>query len=824
MRLVETLLQDLRYSLRTLAKSPGFTAVAILTLALGIGANTAIFSMVDWLILRPLPVRDPGQLTRLVAERSAGGFTNGFSYPTIQDIRDQTPSIFSSVAGVQPFHTDGISVDGNTSRIFTNYVTGNFFETLGIQPALGRFIRPSEGKVAGADPVLVISYSYWQTRFGADPAVAGRKVSINGRPVTVIGVAPKGFRGAVPILDTQGYLPFGMAAFGADRDILTDRRPASVNGFAMIIARRKPGVTLAGAQPVLDVAAKDLAREYPKLDDWRSIRGKPLTSAPPADGTPIPLAALAAIFLSLAAAVLILACVNIASLLLVRSAVRAREMAVRSALGAARSRLVRQLLTDSILLATLGCAGGIAVGLAASDVLSAMPLGTSIPIHPDFVFSWRVYAYAVAVALATGIAVGLIPALRGSRSNSNDLIREGARSVSPARQRLRSALVIAEVSGSLMLLIIAGLFVRSLRQVQHVDLGFEPIHVLNLSMDPHEAGYDEARGRRFFAGVLTRLREVPGIQSASVASAVPLGTYSYFSPVLVDGETTPKPRRLPNAGYCAVSPGYFETMRIPIVRGRDFSDSDNQTSPRAAIINESMAREYWPDQDPLGHHFVLGDAPTHSMEVIGIAKNSVTGDITDSAVPFVYEPFAQAYRQPATLQIRAADPVSLAPAILEVIRSAEPAMPVYDVETMAQSLGGIDGLLLYKLGAWLAGAMGALGLILAIIGVYGVISYSAGQRTHEIGIRMALGARPHEILLMMIRGGVAVVGAGVIVGLALAAAVSRAVASLLVGVTPLDPVTFASASLVLGSIALLACYIPARRATRVDPLISLRHN
>ncbi|HLJ44780.1 MAG TPA: ABC transporter permease [Bryobacteraceae bacterium] len=820
---VETLFQDVRYSLRTLRKTPGFTAIAILTLALGIGANTAIFSMVDWLLLRPLPVKDPGQLTYVVVQRTDGGWANGFSYPNFEDIRRETGSVFSHVVGLQPFQMDGLNVDGSTSTIWTSYVTGNFFEMLGIQPALGRFILPSEGRVAGADPVLVLSYSFWQTRFGGDPGVVGRKAAINGHPVTIIGVAPKGFRGVLAILDTQGYLPMGMSIANLEKkDSLADRGTLME---LMIIARLKQGVSLAQAQPALDVVAKQLAHEYPKVDEWRSMRASALGAAPPSASPESPVKFIGAVFLALAGMVLLLACVNVAALLLVRAGVRGREMAVRSALGAARGRLVRQLLTDSSLLALLGCAGGIVLGLAGSGALNAIPLGSTIPVVLEFGLNWRVFAYAMGAAAATGIIVGIVPALRASRLNLADVLQEGGRSFTAGRQRLRSILVVAEVSGSLTLLIVAGLFVRSLQMVQHVDLGFDPSHILNVTVDPHEAGYDTQRSARFFDELVTRVRQMPGVQSATVAATVPMGNVSLGGSLTINGYQSRIPGATPSAGYNAVSSGYFATMRLPLLRGRDFRDSDNESAQHVAVINEAMASQYWPDRDPIGSSFILREDPSHAMQIVGIAKNSRSGSIAESFAPYFYVPFAQKYTQPATLQLRvmSGDPLPMAKSVLGMVRAIEPAMPVYDVQTMNQALESLNGLLLYKLGAGLAGGLGLLGLVLAIVGVYGVVSFSANQRTHEIGIRMALGARRPVILGMIFRQGLVITGLGVVIGLVLAAALSQGLASMLTGVTPLDPLTYVSASMLLGLVALVACFIPARRATRVDPLISLRY-
>ena len=823
-RFFDALIQDMRFGLRTLRKSPGFTFVAVLTIALGIGANTAVFSVVDWLILRPLSAKDPGQLAYLVVQRSDGGYENGFSYPNFEDIRKETTAVFSYVAGVEPFQMDGLSVDGNTTPIWTNYVTGDFFELMGVRPALGRFILPSEGKVAGADPVLVISYSFWQTRFGGDANIIGKKASINGHPITIIGVAPKGFHGALAILDTQGYLPLGMAVTNLvnHSDFLVNRQDAV---DLILIARLKPGISVAAARPVLDVAAKRIAQEYPQIDKWKSMRAAALGAAPPSADPSNPLGVIAGIFLVLAGLVLLLACMNIANLLLVRAGVRGREMAVRAALGAARTRLLRQMFTESILLAVLGCVGGIALGFLASRAFGAINLGSAIPVVLDFQFSWHVLAYAIGAALLTGVAVGIAPALRASRINLNEVLHQGGRTATTGHQRLRATLVVAEISGSLVLLIVAGLFSRSLSMVQHVDLGFDASHVLNLSMDPHEAGYTDARGGQFFQDVLERVRNLPGVKSASVAASVPMGLYSYGDGLKIDGYEPSKNQPAPEAGYNSVSPDYFETMHIPLLRGRNFLAADDQNAPRVAIINEAMAKRYWPNQNPIGRNFVMDTDPSHAVQVVGIVKDSRTGSISDTIGPYLYVPFEQRYEKLATLQIRtaAADPASLSQAVLDVIRSVEPAMPVFDVHPMTAALDTPNGTLLFEMGTGLAGGLGALGLVFAIIGVYGVVSYAAAQRTQEIGIRIALGARPSEIVKMMLRQGLVMIGLGVAIGIALAAGTSQLMRDLLVGVRPLDPLTYGSASLFLALTALAASYFPARRAMKVDPLVALRY-
>jgi len=527
----------------------------------------------------------------------------------------------------------------------------------------------------------------------------------------------------------------------------------------------------------------------------------------------------------LAASVLILACMNIANLFLVRSAARQREMALRTALGAKRARLVRQLLTESLLLALLGCVAGIILGLGGSAAAGSIPLHTSFPIILDFHFDWRIFAYALGAAILTGVLVGIMPALRASRSNVNEILHEGGRTSTAGGHRLRSVLVAVQVSGSLMLLIVAGLFVRSLQKAQHTNLGFDPNHVINLTVDPHEAGYNETQSRDFFRTLLDRSLSLPGVQSASLAESVPMAYGGGNGATLkIDGYQPPKGQENPGAGYNAVSSEYFETMHISLLRGREIRDSDTQTSPRVAVIDQTMANRYWPGQDPIGRRFSMTDGPGHPIEVIGIAKNAVENAIFFPDEPFFYVPFSQFYQPQATLQLRSTGATEpMAHEATDLIRSLEPAMPVFDVQPMTTALDTLNGFLMFQFAAVLAASLGILGLILAVVGVYGVISYAASQRTHEIGIRLALGAQPMQILKMIFRQGLVIVGAGVLAGILAAFAMARLVGNLLFGVPPGDLVTYVTASALLAIVALFACYIPARRAMRVDPMIALRY-
>jgi len=819
-RFIETLAQDIRYGLRILRKSPGFAAVAILILALGIGANTAIFSLIDSLVFRPLPVNQPSQLAFLLSTWKNGGVQTTFSYPNFLEIRKQTDNLFSDESAMQDFQMDGLSVDGTSEPMWASYVAGNFFNLLGITPAFGRFILPSEGRTAGADPVLVLSYAYWKSRFG-DPAVIGKKALVNGHPVTIVGIAPEGFHGLSSLLEVQGYMPLGMAAAmnDAPADFLTDPK----NGNLELIGRLRSGVNLDQVEAALQVAGQRLAEQE---HEQRTVRAQHLTPfsfvISPEHPEIMPL--VASVFLILAAAVLALACMNIANLCLIHATARQREISVRAALGAGRSRLIRQLLTESLLLASLGCIAGIFLGIAASRLFSLVSFHTALPLVLDFHFSWRVFAYALAAAALTVALVGIAPALRAVRADLNEVLHEGGRTSTGGRQRLRSLLVVAQVGGSLMLLVIAGLFVRSLEKALAADLGFDPQHLLNLSIDPHEAGYDAIQARRFQWNLLHRAGILPGVESASLSVAVPMSYNSYSARLKIDGYETAPGQKAPAAGVNFVSPDYFRTMRIPLLRGRDFRDSDDENAPRVAIVSEEFADRYWHGLNPIGRRFSRIDDPAHSMEVIGISKNSYAEDIFSRIDPFFYEPLAQHPNSYVTLQLRTASaPETLASEATRLIHSLEPAMPVFDVHPMTVALETANGFLPFRLSAALAMSLGILGLILAIVGVYGVISYAASQRTHEIGIRMALGAQRSQILNMILRQGVILVCLGLLTGILAAAAMAKLVGNLLFGVPPVDILTYAIASLLLTLVALIACYLPARRAMRVDPMVALRY-
>lgn len=823
------LLQDFRYALRQLCKSPGFFSIIVLTLGLGIGANTAIFSMVDWLVLRSLPIKDPAQLRYLAFGRSGSNSDNQFSYPEFAAIKEQTtdafsgmtPFIFGGLAGAQNSQS-GLTADGNTKPVQTAYVGGDFFSLMGISPAAGRFILSSEGKTAGADPVVVLSYHCWQSRFASDPAIIGKSVSINGHAVSIIGVAPKEFLGPSPLLEVQAFLPLSMYVVerGVGSDFLTDSRARSL----LVFARVNPRADAKDLQNEMAVIGQRLLKQYPRDRGIGELRARELRPPGIVGGEQNPFPKLGALFLTLAAMVLVLACVNVANLFLVRAASRQREMAVRAALGAGNGRLVRQLLTESLVVAGFGCALGILLGVYSTRLFDSLPLQTELPVVFNFGFNWHIFAYAMGSAVVTAMLVVVVPAVRIWNGNLREILHEGGRTSTGGRQRLRGVLVAGQVAGSLTLLIVSGLFVRSLRGVQHSDLGFNPDHVLNLTLDPNEIGYTEAQGRTFYQAMLERTRALPGVESASLASVVPLSDSVEGVDLSIPGFYSPADQQPPHVETDAVSPGYFTTMNIALDRGRDFRDADNDTALHVAVINEAMAQRYWPGQDVLGKSFSLTSDPKHSLSIVGVAQNSRMGQLYGAFEPIFYVPVAQGYVSTQTLQIRSARSMQeLVSEVRAVADSLAPAIPIYGVRTMTDALHGGNGLLFFEVGASLAAALGLLGMVLAIVGVYGVMSYAVSQRSSEIGVRMALGAQKGDILRMIGRQGAVIVASGLVFGLVVAFAVGRLVGDFLVGITSSDPTTYAGVSILLATVALAATYIPTRRATKVDPMVALRY-
>jgi predicted permease len=815
---IETTLQDVRYALRSLRRAPGLGIIAILSLGLGIGLNTAIFSIVNGILVRPLPVQDPAQLVKLSLEQKGGTVSPRFSYLDFRDVRDLASPAFS---GMLAYRTslDGLDADGRADRIAIHYVSGSYFSLLGVKPAVGRLILPSEGEVEGADPILVLGFSYWKTRFTGDPHVVGKQVLMDGHPVTIVGVVSEEFHGAQPTLDVQAFVPLGM--YGSIEGVF----PAGYIKYRSlrlfdVLARLKPAVSVREGQSILNLASERLAHIYPGELEGAAFHADPetLTRIP---GGSEGLVAASALFLAMAAMVLVLACVNLANLQMVRAAARRKEIAVRAALGGSRSRIVRQLLTEGVVLLLIGALVGVAVGAWTSGSLTP-PDVQGIPVRVDFSADWRVFAYALAAAVVATLIVGIFPALGASRADLATLSRDGSRPVFAGRQYSRSVLATVQVTGSFVLLIVAGLLTRSLTNAQRLDLGFDPQHVVNFSVDPHYLGYNEAQGRKFFRDLLRRVQALPGVESSSIAAFGPLSHSPVLARLQIEDSAAPRGQASPTVFYNFVSTGFFETLRIPILQGRSFAESDGRRALSVAIVSQNMAARYWPGRDAIGRKFQVLDWPGRWFEVVGIAKDGRHAVLSDGAQPYFFLPHEQNYASIQTLRVRSALPgPALIAEVRDTITTLAPELPVTGIETMADQLGS-GAFAPFRLGAVFANGLGMIGLALALMGLYGVVSYTAVQRTREIGIRIALGAQASNIRAMIVRQGVIIAGAGVAGGVVLSLVAAPIVRRFLFGVSATDPLTFLGVAVLLSLVTLAACYMPLRRAVRVDPLTALR--
>jgi predicted permease len=818
---------DLRYAVRQYAKEPGVTMVLLITMALGIGANTGVFSMLNGL-LRPLPVRSPEQLVVIAADTKGDetGLRFRFSYSALEDFRHQADK-FSDVFAYSP-RLGGLTSAAKTTQFMYSAVTGNYFSALGVRPAAGRLLEPGEGESEHAPLIVVLGYSFWQRRFGGDPNVVGQQVQVDGRAATVVGIAASDFHGVYEGLDMEGFLPL--------RSLIPEENPAQHPIFTSrterpltVLGRLKPNVSVNEAQIEMNVLTRRLEEQYPATDKGTGARVVPEPLA-----RPIPLRTAMEMFpfirfslLFLAALVLTVACMNIANILLVRATVREREMAIRAALGSGRGRLIRQMLTESVLLALVGAVAGMFIGEWASQTFAnALPnIVSDLPVRFDASFDWRVFTYALTVALLAGSLIGIWPALRVSRAEPGAALHDGSRSNSsgPQRQRIRGLLVAGQVAGSLVLLVAAGLFVRSLQRAQGLDLGYVPDHVLNARMNPQWVGYDRQRTTDFYRELERRVQAWPDVQSAGLAFSAPLGLVGGGDTVYIEGRAVDPSEQAPLVGYNTVDTTYFDTMRIPIVHGRAFQNSDTDATRLVVIVNQTMAKRYWPNQDPIGKRFRIDSAEAPLVEVIGVAHDSKYLFVVEGSLPYFYVPFTQLFSSMRVLHIRSlVDPETLNSRVEQEVHALDPVMPV-SFQTMDGAVAGAQGFFLLRVGAIQAGAMGLLGLLLAAVGVYGVMSYGAAQRTREIGIRMALGATPQTVLGMILHQGVWMVIAGVVVGLMGATAVTRVLGRFLFSISFADPVVFFAAAILLALVALAACWIPAHRAMRVEPMVALRH-
>jgi macrolide transport system ATP-binding/permease protein len=811
---VSTLIADVRYSVRSLLKHPGLTASAVLSLGLGIGANTTIFTWVQAVLFRPIPMAaDPGAI-RIAAMENRDGQSRSWSYPNFQDFRDRA-TLVEVVA--QDDQTFSIAVDDTAERTWGGLVSGNFFHVMGLQPAAGRFFTASDDVTPGGHPVAVISYAYWQRRFRGDAAIVGRQVTINNTPMTIVGVAPEGFIGSFLGIASSAWVPMAMqqAMMGGDR--LTQRG----NGWMQAIVRLKPGVSQAQADAEAASIMAQLEREHPQFNEGRRLRIVQTWEAP--FGAATVLTPVLAVLTILVALVLVIACANVANLLLSRAVSRRREVAVRLSLGASRARLVRQLLTESLMLSFAAGIAGVVMAYWTMDVIMAFVPPVDLPLDLGLRMDGMTLVFAIAVSAITGVLFGLAPALQASSPQMITALKEEGRSGSGGRTtgRLRGALVVSQVAVCLVLLVGAALFLRSFIAAQTLSPGFDADRLVTASMDMFPSGYTGERYRDFQRRALDAVAALPGVESAAFGSRIPIGFGGNNSTtVRIDGYQ-PRENEEVVINYSTVSARYFQTMGIPVRAGREYDDTDTATSPRTIVINETMARRYWPDGNALGKVMRFGP---NASEVIGIVADAKYNSINERPLPQLFVPMARSEVSTLRLFVRTSgNPGPLVAEVRNALRTLDPNLPIYDARTLHEHMQG--AVFAQRMAANLLGAMGALALLLAAIGLYGVMAYAVNQRTQEIGIRLALGASPASLLNMIVGQGMTLTGIGLVIGLALALAAFGsigAVRTLLPGISPLDPVTFVAVPVVLAAIAFLATWIPARRAGKVDPLVALR--
>jgi len=805
---IEPILKDLHYALRSLRRNPGFTAAAVLSLALGIGVNCAIFSFADALLLRPLDVRNPGEIVQVSAASPRG--PDGLSYREYAAYRDRTQTLAGLVAETSEFfavQTNG----GEQARImFGNCVSGNYFSVFGVQTALGRSFLPEEDSAATKDVPALLSYASWQARFQSDPRVVGRRIKVDGEQVTIVGVLPERFLGTSYFLRTEIYLPLGARARVLARNQYRNDDDGGV-GVA-VYGRLKPGVSAKSAQAEFTVLAKQMQEKFPDLDRDRTVTVAPDIAArlqQDSDDT-----RLMFILLAIAAAVLLLACLNVANLLLGRASARVRELAIRQSVGAGRGRLIAQMLTESAVLAALGtCVGVLLAGFA-------IRYFAAIPISPDFSSSFpvrldgRVLSYALAAAACSVVVSSLWPAIRASRI---DLVTPAKGAAGSFRGR--SVLVGAQTTLATMLLVSAALFVKSFILTSRANPGFRVDNVLIAEFDPSLGGLSDAQAQAFYRDVEERVSGIPGVRSAAWGSHLPMGTNSPFNPIAPEGTQEPT-----GVMFDRVEPAYFATMAVPILAGRGFDDSDRADSPGVAVVNQALAQQFWPRGAAIGQRIRFGQGPrARVLQVVGISGNGKYQVSVDRYQPYVYVLSRQFMNPEMTLFVyTAGDPAAMAPAVRAEVKAVAPDVPVHEMHTMREIFEQ-HGLLPARMMALMVGTMGVIGLTLGVVGLYAVIAFAVTRRTREIGIRMALGARAATVLRGVLASGLRMTLAGVAVGLAGAFALTRYLAEFLDRVQPHDAIAFAGVPVLLLAAALAACWAPARRAARVDPAETLRY-
>jgi predicted permease len=818
---METILRDVSHGMRGLLKRPGFTAIAVLTLALGIGANTAIFSLMDSVLLRSLPVSHPEQIVQLRTLRPAGRINQNYSNPMFQDLRRMN----QVCSGLIAYYATPISLSGGSAqaeRIYGTLASGDYFSVLGVGTVLGRTFTMADDQAPGASPVVVISHGLWRRRFGGARDVVGQTLTLNNTQFTVIGVAPPDFTGLVRGLSSDLWMPLSM-----HNQAVPDDPPDTMSNRGLswleVAGRLKPGVTIAQASASIEILGNEIHKANAPPSAGPSIERLNFTSGSKGatwlvDDFTTPLK----ILLVAAAFVLMIACANVANLLLVRGSSRRKEIAVKLALGARRSRLIRELLTESLLLASLGGAAGLIVALWSNDLWKIVkPADTFYAVTIDSSLNLRVLFFAIGLSLVTGIIFGLAPAFDASRLDLVPSLKLEARGSKRERRfNLRSMLVVAQVALSFMLLIGAGLFVRTLRSVQKINVGYDRDRVLVASLDPSLHGYDRAKGQQLYANLLEHVRAIPGVTSASLAATVSPNPGGSMIEDTVQVEGRAGQTETIAIEYNRVGPDYFATMEMPLVRGRDFTVQDRRGNPPIAVINETFARKIFPNEDPVGKRFRFGDRGPFT-EIVGVARDGKYRSLREDGLLCLYEPFLMSYRPEMNLLVRTQnDPGAATASVRKELDALDSRIPLFNVRTLDEQVRNATSQ--ERSAAVLTSLFGGLAVLLAAIGLYGVMSYAVSQRTHDIGIRMALGAQVGDVLKLILKNGMLLVLAGVAIGAAAALALTRFLSSLLFGVRPNDLLTFVLVTAALVIVAMLACYLPARRAAKVDPLIALR--
>ena len=811
--------QEIRFTLRVLAKNRGFTAVAALSLALGIGANSAIFSLADALLLRPLPVRDPGAVVTLTTNTPDNPYS-GVSYPNYRDIRGKAQS-FDGVVAFQ-LSTWGVANSaGEIAQMRMGVmVSDNFFQVLGVEPTLGRSFRPEETRVPGRDAVVVLAHDFWNNQFAADRSVVGRTIRLNGIDFTVVGVAPESFTGVDQYIRPALFVPVMMKQrLDASKDNPLETRG---NHDFTVKARLKPGMSMGTARAELATIWNNLQQSYPDINRGRKVDVKTEIQAryqqDPYD------AILVMFLMGLVGLVLIIACANVANLLLARASSRAREIAIRLAVGASRMRLVRQLLLESLMLAVLGGLLGVVFGYAGIRFLQRIQIPTDLPVVISVQLDHRVLAFSLIAALVSALFFGLAPALQSTRTGLVPALKAGGQGLQGRRRTIgRSFLVVGQVALSMALLVAAGMLVDAVGKTLTFDPGFRTDHLLTMEFDTALVRYTDDQTREFYRSLRDRASALPGVRSVAMTCYVPFAPNGYGKTVVPEGYEFPKGRDSASTPGAVVDEHYFDVMKMAIIRGRGFTAGDKAGARRVAVVNQEFASAYWPKQDPVGKRFRLNDSKGPWVEVVGVTKTSRYFFIAEPPMKFLYLPFAQEQSSRMSLMVETfGDPAAIAAPLRAVVRGIDPNQPIYDVRTFSSFYEQRAVAVAMTLMQVVA-TMGMLGLTLALVGLYGLIAYSVSRRTQEIGIRMAIGADSMEVLKMVLRQGLVLVLVGIVVGGAVSVVVARMLAIGLAGLGTPNPITYVVVPIALLLITLAACYIPARRASLIDPIRALRY-